>query len=70
MCIFIGYALYHYLNADVEYTARREVLRLFVYTMMFIVILNNLYKSDYTQTYISFQRIKSEKLLMIYKFDN
>ena len=52
MCIFIGYALYHYLNADVEYTARREVLRLFVYTMMFIVILNNLYKSDYTQIII------------------
>ena len=47
--IFIIYAFYHYLNADVEYTARREVLKLLTYGMIFLVVMNNLYKSGCSQ---------------------
>ena len=49
MFLFLGYAVYHYTQADVEYTARREVLRLVVYALLFLVVLNNLHKSDCTQ---------------------
>ena len=50
--IFIGYALYHYLTADVEYTARSELLRLLSYGMMFLIVINNLYKSNHMQIII------------------
>ncbi len=49
LLLFLGYALFHYLRADVEYTARTEVLRLLVYALLFFVVLNNLHKSDWTQ---------------------
>ena len=63
--IFIGYAFYHYLSADVEYTARREVLRLLAYGMMFLVVMNNLYKSDYTQI-IMYAVVLTGTLIAIY----
>jgi len=49
LLLFLGYALFHYVQADVEYTARREVLRLLVYALLFFVALNNLHKSEWTQ---------------------
>ena len=49
LLLFLAYALFHYLRADVEYTARIEVLRLLVYVLLFFVVLNNLNKSDWTQ---------------------
>ncbi|MBC8243131.1 MAG: O-antigen ligase family protein [Verrucomicrobia bacterium] len=49
LLLFLGYALFHYVQADVEYTARREVLRLLVYALLFFVVLNNLHKSEWTQ---------------------
>ncbi len=49
MFLFLGYAVYHYTQADVEHTARGEVLRLLVYALLFLVVLNNLHKSDCTQ---------------------
>ncbi len=49
LLLFLGYALFHYLRADVEYTARTEILHLLVYVMLFIVTLNNLHKSEWTQ---------------------
>jgi len=49
LLLILGYALFHYLRADVEYTARAEVLRLLVYALLFFVVLNNLHKSDWTQ---------------------
>ena len=49
MLLFLGYAAFHYMQADVEYTARREVLRLVLYALLFLVVLNNLHKSDCTQ---------------------
>ena len=49
LLLFLGYALFHYVQADVEYTARREVLRLLVYALLFFVALNNLHKSEWAQ---------------------
>ncbi len=49
LLLFLGYALFHYVQADVEYTARREVLRLLVYALLFFVALNNLHRSEWTQ---------------------
>jgi len=49
LLLFLGYALFHYVQADVEYTARREVLRLLLYALLFFVVLNNLHKSEWTQ---------------------
>ena len=49
MLLFLGYAVFHYTQADVEHTARNEVLRLTVYVLLFLVVLNNLHKSDCTQ---------------------
>jgi len=49
LLLFLGYAVFHYLRADVEYTARAEILHLLVYAMLFFVTLNNLHKSEWTQ---------------------
>ena len=49
LLLFLAYALFHYTQADVEYTARGEVLRLLVYALLFFVALNNLHKSEWTQ---------------------
>ena len=49
LLLFLGYALFHYMQADVEHTARREVLRLLVYALLFFMALNNLHKSEWTQ---------------------
>ena len=49
LLLFLGYALFHYLRSDVEYTARTEVVRLLVYALLFFVAMNNLHKSEWTQ---------------------
>ncbi len=43
---FLGYALVRYWQADVEYVARLEVLRLLVYGWFFFLILNNLHRQE------------------------
>ena len=63
--IFIGYALYHYLTADVEYTARSELLRLLSYGMMFLIVINNLYKSNHMQI-IMYAVVLTGALIAIY----
>ena len=65
LLIFIIYTFYHYLNADVEYTARREVLKLLTYGMIFLVVMNNLYKSDCSQI-IMFTLVITGTLIAIY----
>jgi len=39
---FVGYAIFRYLHADIEYAARQELIRILVYAILFFVILNNL----------------------------
>ncbi|MDB6124187.1 MAG: O-antigen polymerase, partial [Pedosphaera sp.] len=47
--VFAGYAIVRYLQADIEYVARQELIRILVYTFLFFVILNNLHRQESTQ---------------------
>ena len=62
---FLVYGIYHYFNADVEYTARQEMLRLVVYILIFLVVMNNLLKSDYVQL-ILYALVFTGTLISIY----
>jgi O-antigen ligase len=46
---FMGYAVWRYLYADVEYIARWEMIRVLIYGFLFLAITNNLHKQDSTQ---------------------
>ncbi len=46
---FVAYAALRYVQADVEYVARQEVLCVLVYAVLFFAILNNLHRQEYTQ---------------------
>ena len=46
---FCGYAVGRYLHADVEYLARLEMMRVLVYTVLFLAILNNLHRQETIQ---------------------
>ena len=46
---FAGYAVVRYLNADIEYVARQELIRILVYAFLFLAILNNLHRQESTQ---------------------
>lgn len=48
----LGFALYaigRYLAADIEYVARKELIRVLVYTTIFFVVVNNLHRQETTQ---------------------
>ena len=46
---FTAYAIVRYCQADIEYLARQELLRVLVYAALFVVILNNLHRQESTQ---------------------
>lgn len=46
---FVAYAVLRYFQADVEYVARKELLRILVYAWLFFIVINNLYHSDVTR---------------------
>jgi O-antigen ligase len=46
---FTAYAVVRYLNADIEYVARQELIRVLVYACLFFAILNNLHRRESTQ---------------------
>ena len=46
---FTGYAIARYLQADIEYVARQELIRILVYAFLFFAILNNLHRQESTQ---------------------
>jgi O-antigen ligase len=43
---FVLYAVARYFTADVEYIARQELIRVLLYSFLFIAVLNNLYSGD------------------------
>lgn len=45
---FVVYAVVRYCQADIEWVARKELLRVLVYAFLFFAILNNLHRQDYT----------------------
>src|SRR5258708_1280947 len=46
---FMGYAIVRYLQADIEYVARKEMIRVLVYGFLFLAILNNLPRQESMQ---------------------
>ncbi len=44
--VFAVYAVARYFTADIEYTARQEVIRVVIYTLIFFVVLNNLHRQE------------------------
>ena len=47
---FTGYAIGRYFTADIEYVARRELVRILVYALLFFVVLNNLHRQETTRS--------------------
>ena len=47
---FVVYAIVRYFQADIEYVARRELLRVLVYAFLFYAVLNNLHRQESMQT--------------------
>ncbi|MBM3878666.1 MAG: hypothetical protein FJ387_02955 [Verrucomicrobia bacterium] len=50
---FVGYALVRYHQADVEYVARQESIRILVYAWLFFIVLNNLHRQQTTQVLVA-----------------
>jgi O-antigen ligase len=46
---FVVYAIFRYCNADIEYVARQELIRILVYAFLFFAILNNLHRQESIQ---------------------
>src|SRR6266536_4410678 len=46
---FVIYAILRYQQADIEYVARQELIRIVVYALLFFVILNNVARQESTQ---------------------
>jgi len=46
---FVIYAIVRYLTADIEYVARQELMRVLVYAVVFLAVLNNLHRQESTQ---------------------
>ena len=42
--LFMGYAVFRYANAEIEYVARQELTRILVYGFLFFAILHNLHR--------------------------
>ena len=45
---FMGYAVFRYANAEIEYVARQELIRILVYGFLFFAILHNLHRLETT----------------------
>src|SRR2546423_15256351 len=43
---FVIYALFRYSQADIEYVARQELIRVLIYALLFLAIINNLHRQE------------------------
>src|SRR5689334_4887580 len=50
---FVVYAIVRYRQADLEYVARQELIRILVYAFLFFIVLNNLARQESAQLIIS-----------------
>jgi O-antigen ligase len=48
----VGYIVWRYSTADVEYVARLEMNRIFVYTALFFIVLDNFNNKEWTQVIV------------------
>ena len=47
--LFVGYAIMRYLQADIEFVARKELTKILLYGFLFFIVLNNLHRQEATQ---------------------
>jgi O-antigen ligase len=47
--MFAAYAIARHATSDIEYVARKEMIRVLIYAFLFLVILNNLHRQEFTQ---------------------
>jgi len=47
--LFVAYAVARYVQADIEYVARQELIRILIYAALFFAIVNNLHRQETTQ---------------------
>ncbi|MEO8426343.1 MAG: O-antigen ligase family protein, partial [Verrucomicrobiota bacterium] len=47
--LFVGYAIVRHSQADIEYIARKEMIKIFIYAFLFLIVLNNLNRQESTQ---------------------
>jgi hypothetical protein len=49
---WVIYVILRYHSAEVEYTARQELIQIVVYTVMFFIVLNNLHRQHSTRLWV------------------
>lgn len=49
MLAFVAYAAYRYHTADIEYVARGECIRILIYALLFLLVVNNLHGQEATK---------------------
>ncbi|MBI3413740.1 MAG: O-antigen ligase family protein [Verrucomicrobia bacterium] len=47
--LFVAYAIMRYLQADIEFVARKELNKILIYGFLFFIVLNNLHRQEATQ---------------------
>src|SRR2546426_6220138 len=62
---FVIYAMVRYSQSDLEYVARRELIRILVYAVLFFVILNNLTRQESTM-FITYAMVFLATVISIY----
>src|SRR5947207_3263229 len=62
---FVIYAIARYQQADLEYVARQELIRVLVYAFLFFIILNNLTRQESTQL-LSFVLVFLGMIISVY----
>ncbi len=65
---FGSYAVIRYLTADIEYVARMEMVRIWVYAFLFLAILSNLHRQEHTQL-ITFTLVFLAMAISFYAMD-
>ncbi|MCF7668997.1 MAG: O-antigen ligase family protein [Verrucomicrobia bacterium] len=50
--LFCAYTAFRYLTADIEYAARGEFIKVFFYGLIFLLVLNNVYKQEYSLWFV------------------
>ncbi len=63
--LFVGYAIVRYRQADIEYVAREELIKILIYAVLFFAVINNLNKSESAQV-IAFTLIFLAMSISIY----
>ena len=46
---FVGYAIWRYRTADIEFVARQELMQILLCALLFLLIVNNLYSQESTR---------------------